>query len=129
MLRAFLIQYPIMQLGQVAALLRNVPGLSAAAPTLRAATSLFPQFPLPGIVGLVALPKVIQEISRVYPGYTLSTLDNGMQLVAIQLDLAEFLAPRPHTATTDPEAVTQFRAAVVSAITALDAAALRAWRS
>lgn len=126
MLRVFLIQYPTMQLGSLAALLHDMPGLSSAPPTLRASVRFFPQFPLHGLVGLVALPKVVQEILSNHPGYLLDTLDNGMLLAAVPLDLTAFLSPLP---VQDKTVEAQFQAAVASAITALDAAALRSWKS
>jgi hypothetical protein len=128
MLRVFLIQYPIVQLGQLAALLRDVPGLSSAAPTLRSSLQFFPQFPLPGLVGLVALPHVVQTVMQTYPGFAPTTLENGMQLAVLPVDYADFVAGSRPTQDTSA-ALDQFRAAVVSAIAALDAASLRAWRN
>ncbi len=120
MLRTFFIQHPSPVWGPLSALLRNNPELRSARPTIKQSFQLFPSLPLPALLGVVALPQVVQTIQRVYPGYYIDTLDNGMVVIAIPINLATFLERRDGT---PPKGVfAELHQQILSLISALDAA-------
>lgn len=120
MLRAFFIQHPSPVWGPLSALLRNNSDLRAARPTIKQSLQLFPALPLPALLGVVALPQVIHTIQQVYPGYYIDTLDNGMVVIAIPVNLATFLEHRNGTA---PKGVfAELHQQILSLISTLDAA-------